>query len=99
MKLFKSLVNMMDDITPDKPLNLEIIKREISVLKDVEFEINPYISYISMLKGLLRETKVVIESLQKNNIDDLKNCLENTQYLFRGTCGFGMSYYVGHKAV
>tara|TARA_B100000315_G_scaffold252102_1_gene288163 strand:- start:40 stop:1218 length:1179 start_codon:yes stop_codon:yes gene_type:complete len=95
MTPFKELVNLLNDVKPDTPLDL--VKRKIDTLEAAELKLNPYISYISMLETLLKETRCIIESLQKNCIDDLKKNIENTQVLFRGTCGLGMSWYIGFK--
>lgn len=94
---FKELANLLNNLTPDIHLKLNHVISKISALQAARIEFNPFTLYISRLMNLLNETKSIIELLQEDRIDNVKKCIKNMKYLFKGTCGLGMTWYIGYK--
>ena len=98
MKSFEDTVRLLKDITPDTPLDVKSLKKEINSLLTLKFQVNPYRPFVDRLEQLLEEVCQVVKLLEDNRTDELKIFISNTQVLFRGTSGLGMNWYVGHKS-
>ena len=94
---FKQLVDLLNDVTPNRHVEFDDVIRLIDKFQSVGKELNPYVSHISRLMNVLNESKMIIELLQQDNIDGVKKCIKNTKALFSGTAGLGSSFYMGYK--
>jgi len=97
IKNFDDITRIISNVTPNSQPNLKNMNEQITALTDKEWSINPYKSHIDITKKFLTETKEVIRLLKEGNICNLKNGIDNFQILFKGACGLGMNWYIGHK--
>ncbi|GEM_PF-1344073 len=98
MEQFEDLIGSLHNVLPDKPVNLYDIKKKVGAILNYKRSIDPYGLYMKKMRRLLREAMLVIECLQKKDLKGLDRRIAKLQFLFSGTSGLGMSWYVAHKS-
>ena len=60
--------------------------------KNLKKNLNKYYKFYDEVITLLKQL-----SKKNCNIKDIKSLIKKNKYLFKGTSGVGMNYYVGYK--
>jgi SAM-dependent methyltransferase len=98
MKELRKLIQSIREVTPDKKVNLGELKSNISLTIDsMNTFYNPYSKYVDQLVCMLNEARHVMEVVGTGDVDRIKSQLLECKYLFRGTNGIGINWYIGHK--
>ena len=90
------LIKKMCDLHPG------VFRRDMEKILDLidkEWQVNPYKFHVETTKQFLKETNEVIKILREGDIENLKKAIQNFQILFKGSCGLGMNWYIGHNVL
>jgi len=94
---FRNLVDLLSDISPEKPVSYEDVIQSINQFQLKENQINPYYPYTKKMIRLINEVKLLIILLQKGDLENIKSFIKDSKELFQGTAGLGMSWYIAYK--
>lgn len=98
LEKIQNLVNAVNDVRPGLVPNLDPLAGSAAALERSHPSIDPYRRFTERLQGFAHEISQVVHYIQKREIDLLERFIETTQYLFQGSCGLGMNYFVGRKS-
>jgi SAM-dependent methyltransferase len=92
----------INDVTPQAAARLQVdsIVENLDRLS-VEYEklapVLPYVALSCRLQCFAREVADVLKLVRERDVARLERAIPKYEILFRGTCGLGMTYFVGYK--
>lgn len=99
MEPSEGLTSLLNNITPETRLDYGAVQKQIKACKaSVNNDFNLYAPYFYKLRKFLVEAEVIFKALETRELDLVKKSLNSSEFFFRGTCGLGMNYYIGHRA-
>lgn len=98
MHALRTLVDGFNDITPDREPSPDWIQTTLaSTRQAISGLANPYRPACDRVDGLLAETAQVMARLADGDQAAVKEILASARYLFRGSAGLGITFYIGHR--
>ncbi len=91
------IVSYMNDFSTESSFDHDEFGELIDNYAEVVSEVNPLLNLTNKLKGVLQEVKETINVSKSGDLDKLCHHVANTRFLFRGTVGLGMNYFVGYR--
>ena len=91
------LVDLFADVTPTSKIDLDLVIDVLRRLSRSGSDFNPLSLYHSRLRKLVTELHALIDILKTNDVSGIEKCITSCRVLFSGTCGLGMTWFVGHK--
>lgn len=98
MKELRQLIQSIREVTPDQQVDISKLTANMSgTIDSMARMYNPYSKYADQMVNMLQEAKKVMELVESGDLQRIKEQILNSAYLFRGTNGIGINWYIGHK--
>jgi SAM-dependent methyltransferase len=92
------LAAALNDVTAERQLEAaRILELSRQARESLGQAANPWQISIAQLETLLEEVGQLMSHLASKDLQQIESYLKDTQVLFRGTAGLGMTYYVAHR--
>lgn len=98
MNQLRHLIQSIREVTPDQKVDLDKLTSNMArTVASMDTLYNPYTMYADQLKNMLTEAGEVMELVKTGDLQRIKQQILSSKYLFRGTSGIGINWYIGHK--
>lgn len=95
---FHDLIQSIPEVTPENNIDIGKVMENIQSVKVACIDkINIYDPYFERLESLLTEAHSVLDALAIHDFELIKSRIQASKYLFRGTSGIGINWFIGHK--
>jgi len=91
------VLDAMNDVTPESQYDLEKLGRQCDVLKDKVGAANPFVVDYDRISETIGEISAVIDAMNGGDVENVISTVTGCCYLFHGTSGLGMNYFIGYK--
>lgn len=98
IKPLNNLSSYLNNIRPRDKLNTNLIFKELNKITNKKLTNSLILDPITgSFNKFINEVKSLLSAIEDKNLNKIKIIIKNSKYLFKGTNGLGMNYYIGHK--
>ena len=84
-------------VNAETKLNKKLIQKLLKQISNLPNSNNIEENFYSKAKIFSSEVSKLFKSLESNDLNKVKKCIDSSLILFRGNCGLGMNYFLGYK--
>lgn len=95
--IHKQLISEFNDITRKKKIDIDEVSGTIKQFREALVSKYPYRELLEKIKMFLNEFEELISLIKKGNKKGVKKFILTSEYIFKGACGLGNTYFVGYK--